>query len=51
MKAPARTDFVRLALIEGAVIALGGLLVGLLGAVVCSFDPQIVAATLLPTPH
>lgn len=49
MPQPLRTPFVRLALIEGAVIALGVGLLGLLGAAACFIDPQIYAATLLPT--
>lgn len=51
MTNPARTGIVRLALIEGAVLAVGSILVGLLGAVVCLIDPQIMAATLLPAPQ
>lgn len=51
MKNPARTGLVRLALIEGAVIAVGGALVGLLGAAACVIDPQVLAASLLPGPH
>ncbi len=47
----ARTQIVRLALIEGAVIALGLGLVGLLGAAACFIDPQLFAATLSPPPH
>ncbi|HYS14496.1 MAG TPA: hypothetical protein VEN28_14390 [Burkholderiaceae bacterium] len=48
MLQPARTRFVRLALIEGAVIALGFALLGLLGVAACVIDPQLYAATLLP---
>lgn len=48
MSHPPRTQFVRLALIEGAVIAVGFGLLGLLGAAACVIDPQLFAATLLP---
>ena len=47
----ARSQIVRLALIEGAVIALGLGLLGLLGASACLIDPQLYAATLSPPPH
>jgi hypothetical protein len=47
----ARTRFVRLALIEGVVIALGIALLGLLGLAACFIDPQLYAATLLPQSH
>jgi len=47
----ARTQIVRLALIEGAVIAVGAGLLGLLGVVACIIDPQLYAATLLPPAH
>ncbi|HTT10074.1 MAG TPA: hypothetical protein VMG60_04210 [Burkholderiaceae bacterium] len=48
MSPQARSRIVRLALIEGAVIALGVGLLGLLGAAGCFIDPQLYAATLLP---
>ena len=51
MSQPVRTRFVRLALIESAVIALGFALLGLLGAAACFIDPQLYAATLLPPTH
>jgi hypothetical protein len=51
MSQQARTRIVRLALIEGAVIALGLSLLGLLGAAACVIDPQLYAATLLPPTH
>jgi hypothetical protein len=51
MSQQARTRIVRLALIEGAVIALGLALLGLLGAAASFIDPQLYAATLLPPTH
>ncbi len=51
MAQPARTQFVRLALIEGVVIALGVGLLGLLGVVACFIDPQLYPASLTPPPH
>ena len=48
MSPQSRTRIVRLALIEGAVIAVGLALLGLLGAAGCVIDPQLFAATLLP---
>jgi hypothetical protein len=51
MSQPVRTQFVRLALIEGVVIALGVALIGLLGVAACLIDPQVFAATLLPPAH
>jgi hypothetical protein len=51
MARPGRTQIVQLALIEGAVIAVGFVLLGLLGAAACFIDPQIYAATLLPPAH
>jgi len=51
MTTPVRTGLVRLALIEGAVIAVGSALVGLVGAAACLIDPQVIAASLLPPAH
>lgn len=42
MAQPARTDFVRLALIEAVVIVVGLGLVGLVAVVACYVDPQLV---------
>jgi len=47
----ARTQIVRLALIEGVVIALGIGLLGLLGVVACFIDPQLYPAALTPPSH
>ncbi len=46
MARPARTDFVRLALIEGVVIAVGLGLVGLVAIVACYIDPALNPASL-----
>ena len=51
MSQQARTQFVRLALIEGIVIAVGVGLLGLLGVAACFIDPQLYAASLLPPAH
>lgn len=51
MAQPARTPLVRLALIEGVVIAVGFGLLGLLGAAACVIEPHLYAATLLPPTH
>lgn len=48
MGQPVRTQFVRLALIEGVVIALGAGLVSLLAVVACIIDPQLYPASLTP---
>lgn len=48
MEHPVRTQFVRLALIEGVVIALGVGLVGLLAVVACFIDPQLYPTSLTP---
>jgi hypothetical protein len=48
MAQPARNQIVRLALIEGVVIALGVGLLGLLGVVACLIDPQLYPTTLTP---
>jgi hypothetical protein len=51
MAQPARTQIVRLALIEGIVIALGIGLLGLLGVVACLIDPQLVPTSFTPPSH
>jgi hypothetical protein len=48
MPHPQRTQFVRLALIEGVVIALGVGLIGLFALVSCFIDPTLYPASLTP---
>jgi hypothetical protein len=48
MSSRSRTRIVRLALIEGVVIAVGFGLVSLIGAAACVIDPHVLAATVLP---
>jgi len=51
MSQQSRTQLVRLALIEGAVIAVGAGMLGLLVVVACFIDPQLFAAMLAPPAH